>query len=352
MRRNQWRVSVAAVAVATGVARADTLDKASGGGSSLSQPNVKVTGIRDGQVTYTTAAGAARAVPVGEVQRMAIDGQPGFTAAEEAFAAGKTAVAMDAYAAALTGTGPDWLKLRSAQRLAETARTQHRYDLQVAAYAALVRTDPKSAADARPAAPAPNTPGLDAAQSTLTKAIAVAPGAAKAALLGVQLDVAKARGDKAGRSATIRQLATAGAASPEMRATVQLDAADTALDAKQYAQAETVITQNKALFTELPQQVDALYVLARANDGQLATPGPGDATKDVALAYLRVVAFGEPLPGRPHVAESLLRAAQLSEKLSDAKGAATLYNRLATDPAYAGTPAAAEAKQAAARLKK
>ena len=58
-------------------------------------------------------------------------------------------------------------------------------------------------------------------------------------------------------------------------------------------------------------------MLAQARDGQLpAGPSP-DALKDAALAYLRVVTFGSDLPDRPHVAEALLRAAQLQEKLND-----------------------------------
>ena len=352
--RAMW-TTVAVIAVGLGgtaAARADTLLKGAAGANPIPQGNVKVTGIKDGQLSYTTATGAVRTAALTDVQKLTIDGQAGFNAAEDAFASRNVPGATDAYAAVMNGAGPDWIKVRAAHRLAGLARTQQRYDLQVAAYAALVKSDPASAADARPAAPAANAANLDAAQTALTRAVSSVPAAQRTPLLGVQLDIARAKGDKAAVASTLQQLSAAGGASPADQAMLKLAAADVALDAKQYAQAESTVTANKGLFTDPAQQVDALYVLAQAKDGQ-SPAAAGDAAKDVALAYMRVVAFGDALPDRPHVAESMARAAELTEKVGDAKGALTLYQRLASDKAYAGSPAIVDAaKKGVARLKK
>ncbi len=93
-------------------------------------------------------------------------------------------------------------------------------------------------------------------------------------------------------------------------------------------------------------------MLAQARDGLLAANAGPDAVRDAALAHMRVVTFGSELPDRPHVAESLLRAAQLEEKLNEPTAALALYQQLTADRAYAATPAAADAATAVARLNK
>jgi TolA-binding protein len=347
-----WAMTLAVgVLVAAPLVRADSILKGSPGSNPIEQTGVKVTGISPAGLSYMTAVGEPRTVPLTDVQKLAIDGQPGFNAAEDAYAARNFPAALDGYTAALaSGSAPDWLRGRAGQRLATVAHVQHRYDAQVAAYAALLAVDPASAAAARPAAPQPNDPYLDAAAANVTRALGLASQSAqRTALLGVQLDIYRARGDKSGVNTTLQQLVAAGGATPAEQAMLKLASADVALDAKQYAQAESAVQQNRALFTDPAQQVDALYVLAQARDGQATGT---DALRDVALAYMRVVTFGGELPDHPHVPESLLRAAQIEEKLGDANAAVTLYQQLATDRAYGSSPAAADAHLALDRLKK
>ena len=345
----KWAGAIVLAAAPAG--RADTLLKGLAGSNPIAEAGVKVTGVANGSLTYTTAAGGSRSVPLDRVQKLTVDGQPSFDAAEDAFAAGNAAAALSGYQSAVDGTGPAWLKARAAQRLAGVARRLHRYDAEVAAYAALVVADPATAATVRPTAPPHNDPYLDAAATAVTRALASASGASqKADLLGVQLDIQQAKGDKAAVAQTLQQLVAAGGATPGVQARLKLATAEAALDDKQYAQAESAIQQNRALFADPAQQVDALFVLAQARDGQ-AVAG-NDALKDLALAYLRVVTFGSDLPDRPHVADALLRAAEIQEKLGNTAGAKTLYQQLATDRAYGGTPAAADAHTALDRLKK
>ncbi len=355
---NTWAMWCAAgVAVtAAAVGRADTVLKGAPGTNPIPLPNVKVNGIANGSLTYTTPSGDTRTVPQADVQQLTVDGQPGFNAAEAAFAARVFPAAVDGYAAAVaSSSAPAWLRVRAGQRLATVARVvvPPRYDAQVAAYAAVLGVDPAAAAGIRPAAPRANTPNLDAAQTAVTRALgSAASSSQKSALLTVQLEIARAQNDKAAVTRTLQQLVAAGGATPADQANLKLAAADVALDAKQYAGAESAIQQNRGLFADPGQQVEALFVLAQARDGLLPAAPSADARKDVALAYERVATFAAELPDRPHAAESLLRVAQLEEKLNDPAAATVVYQQLSTDRAYAAAPAAAEARTALARLKK
>ncbi len=347
-----WAMLAGLTLAVSPAVRADTILKGAPGSNPIPQPDVKVVSIVNGTLTYTTPAGGSRTAALTDVQKVTADGQPTFNAAEDAFANRNFQAALDGYTSALGSAGaPAWLKVRAGQRLALVARLQHRYDAEVTAYAALIGPDPATAATARPAAPQPNDPRLDDAAAAVSKGLAAASGSAqKSALLGVQLEIARAKGDKTGVAQTLQLLVAAGGASAENQAMLKLYSAEAAIDARQYAQAESTIQQSRALFTDPGQQVDALFTLAQARDG-LAVAG-GDGLKDVAIAYLRVVTFGGDLPDKPHVAESLLRAGQIAEKLGDSAAAKTLYQQLSTDPAYARTAAAAQGRTALDRLKK
>jgi hypothetical protein len=340
----------AAVLAASAAARADTVLKGAPGTNPIAQPDVKVTGLANGELTYTTATGASRSAPLTDVQKITADDQPSFNAAEDAYANHNLSGALDGYLSAVNGTGPGWVKARSAQRLALVAKGQRRYDAAVAAYAALVGQDATLAAAARPPAPQPNDPRIDDALGIIVHAVDAAPAAQRAALLGVQMDIYRAKGDKAQVASTLQQLVNAGGASEADQAMLKLASAQVALDAKQYAQAEADVEASRQLFTDPAQQVEALWVLAQARDGQMK--GTPDGMKDVALSYVRVATFGGQLPDRPHVAQALVRVGQLEEKLGDPKGALTEYQQVVADRAAAGSPAAAEAAKAIARLKK
>ena len=100
-----------------------------------------------------------------------------------------------------------------------------------------------------------------------------------------------------------------------------------------------------ALFVDPAQRGEALFLLAQSTG---ATAQDTNQLKDAALAYMRVVAACGSLPGKPHVAESLLAAAATEEKLKNPKEALLIYNQMITE--FAGTPAATKAKENADRL--
>jgi hypothetical protein len=108
------------------------------------------------------------------------------------------------------------------------------------------------------------------------------------------------------------------------------------------------IEQNRAIFNEPAQQAAALYIIAEAKSGLAGDSTDEKALKDLALAYMRVVAFGKDQPNNPNVARSLARTAAILEKLKQPEQARDLYQQVAT--AYPNSPVANDAKAAAQRL--
>ena len=186
--RTGAKLLAAALSTAAGpAALADTIYKGAPGTNALALPGVHVSGAANGALSYTTDTGSTRTVPLTDVQRLTLDGQANFNAAEDAYAAGDDPTALTRYTTVLaSGGGPAYLRARAAQRLAAVGRQQHRYDAQVTAYAGLVNLDPPAAAAVRPAAPKPNDPTLTAAQAAVTRALSSASdNDQRAALLGV-----------------------------------------------------------------------------------------------------------------------------------------------------------------------
>jgi TolA-binding protein len=172
----------------------------------------------------------------------------------------------------------------------------------------------------------------------------------RAPLLSLLLEIYRAKNDTANVNQTLQQLAKLGAASPAQMALLKLASARVALDAHDYNKAQSEIQQNRSLFTDPANQADALFTLAQARDGlDGSKDDDANAQKDLALAYMRVVTFGKDVPGQPHVAESLLRVAQIEEKLKEPQVALQLYQQITKD--YADQPAtAADARAGIERL--
>ncbi len=361
VRTNPVRTIVlAAVAVTlpAAVAAADTLWIGESATNPIQTAGVKVQSATADGLTFASDAGGSRTVPMAKIQRVNVDGDTALNGAEDAFASHNWAAAASGYQAVLgRASTKDWEKARAGQRLVTAARAANKYDAEVAGYVAVAQTTPAAAAASRPPKPADDDPGLDAAQASVTAALAgpKLDGSAKVGLLGVALDIARAKHDEAAVASTLQQMVAAGGGSAADQATLKIATASVDVDKKQYAQAAAVIEQNRAAFTDPDQQVDALYVLAQAKDGLDGDKPEPAAVQDVAIAYMRVVTAGNVLAdhGRPHVAESLVRVGQLEEKLKQLPEAMGVYTKVATDPAYAAAkgPQAA-AKAAVDRLKR
>ncbi len=341
------------VAGPVSVGRADTLWIGENVAKAIKADGVKVTSIKGDRLFYSTDAGMQASKPLNQLPQINIDGETNFNNAENAYARDDLDTAINAYQQVVqSGSAKDWMLSRACERLIKAAKQKNRFDAQVSAYCSLLAKDPAAAAVNKPTAPDEHTQNLDAALVTVNKALDSAPATEKGSLLSLELEIDRAKGDKAQTSATLQQLVALGGASPADMAMLKVESAKVDLDAKEYDKAISTIEQNRALFTEPDQQVDALYVLAQAHmalDGNKTDP---DKLKDLALDYLRVVAFGSKLPDRPHVADSLVAAGDLEVKLGDKQGAAALYQQVTRDKIYTGTPAASKAQAALTQLGK
>jgi TolA-binding protein len=119
------------------------------------------------------------------------------------------------------------------------------------------------------------------------------------------------------------------------------------VQAKKFQQAIEEIDSNRSLFGEAAEQAEALYILAQAHYG-LAGSDP-NALKDAALAYMRVVALAKDQPAAPHVAESLLKTAEIMQRLGEPATAAKIDQQVLSQ--FPNDPAAPQARENLNRLK-
>jgi TolA-binding protein len=361
------RAAIAAVLAGASVASADTLWV---GGSettnALEIGRIKVIGVADAPsgrsedraLVFQSAGGNESRRPLASVVRMEIDDEPSLNAAEAAYAEGKWDAATDDYLKTVRGTTKDWLKRWAGQRLIESAERSGRFDAAAAGYVALVTVNPADATR-KPALPDEKSAYLAQAQKDVQAALGntkLSPPQ-RQALLSFQLDLQRARKDTRGAAETVEQMLKLGVAdigdpaNAAALARLKLDVAAVALDGKQYQKAIDEVQNSRALFTEPQLQADALFTLAEAKyrlAQQQEKPDP-QALQEAGLAYMRVVAHFKDAPGRPHVGASLLKTAEIHEKLNDRDAALSLYQQVAAQ--FNDDPAGPKAKEQIERLK-
>jgi outer membrane protein assembly factor BamD (BamD/ComL family) len=155
----------------------------------------------------------------------------------------------------------------------------------------------------------------------------------RAAILTLLVDVQTLRNDARAveaASARLDEIIAKDPSRPEAQqhlARRKLQTAQQALTAKDYQKVLSEIDTVRTLLTEPPQQAEALFLLAEARFG-LANRSDTTALKDSALAYMRVVAHFSNTPGRPYVARSLLRTAEIHELMNEKPIATRLYEQI------------------------
>jgi TolA-binding protein len=343
----------------------------------LERPNVKVEKLENGILSFrSTQSDRVTERPVDEVVRIAADGEPVFTQAEEAFSASRWDQAATGYQKAAASSNKQWVKDRAGLRLVAAAEKSGKFPTAVAGWLTLTARDPALAAKYKPQIPAGAKAGsLDSAVAEIDRALndARLTEDQRQSLLAFQLEVARANGDvkkaqaignrlsgatspapapaaaPGGGSVAAPAATGAGAGPAGTNAALALQLAFLALDQKQYQQAEAEINKAAAAIVDPEQQVEALYALAECRAG-LARDDPA-ALKDAALAYMRAVARAK--SGRvasPRLPEALLKTAAIQERLNAPREALLLYNQVIEE--FKGTDAAARAAQAADRLGK
>lgn len=323
----------------------------------LSYDNVTITGVSHGQIDFTSASGNAAARDLAKVQRIHVDGENALNDAEDAYVSGKFSDAVDGYLTTTHSTTKDWLKDYVATRLVDAGNKANRFDAVTTAYIAMVQKNPASAAHFRPQMPAADSTYLDTAISQVNDALAASglTDEQSVALLQFQVDLYNTKKDAQGADAAEAKLDQILAKDPnnpvaaQANARRKLQAATAALAARKFQEAISDIESNKQLFTDPAQQDEAMYTIAEARMGLVAGGSDPTALKDAALAYMRVVADFKDLPGKPHVADSLLKTGQIEEQLAEPDVAARVYQQVAEQ--FPSDPAAAVAKADLDRLK-
>ncbi len=352
-----------AVLISVSVARADSLWVSSvkpgagdAGGAKINALEIsKVTISRIDETTaaFSNASGRDASRPAEQVVRIAIDDEPALTAAEEAFVAGKWDVATENYLKTITGTKRDWLKGWSARRLLTSAEKANRFDAAAAGYVAAVLAKPAKF-PAKPALPDGKSAYLATAVNEVNTALqnAKLTPDQRQTLLSFLLDLHRARNDQKGLAEVTQQMVKAGAVAANdpsasgAIARMKLDLAFVAVEGKQFKKAADEINGSRNIFISPQDQADALFVLAQAQEG-LAGDDP-TALQDAALAFMRVVAHCKDAPGKPRVADSLMKTASILERTKNNKAALELYQQVAAQ--FPDDPAAAKAQENAQRL--
>jgi TolA-binding protein len=335
-----------------GAARADTLWVSSGGGAIQIQ-NAKVTRIENGTIFFSTSSGDSSR-ELGKVQRMLLDNEPAFNAAEEAAAAGKWDAAADGYQKTIAATARPWLKNYAAQKLLTAADKSGRFEAAASAYVALTASDPTASAT-RPSVPAQQSSALDAAVTDVNASLQKQlTDAQQIALLGFLVELQKARHDSAGEKQAAEKLDAVLARDPSNPAAGSilvrraLESAQQAVAGKNYDAGIEAIESNRQRFVDPAQQADALFLLAQARFGKAQASKDKTALEDAGLAYMRVVANCKDVAGQPHVVESLMQTAAIHELLNEPQVAAQIYQQIVSQ--YPDAPAAAGARDRAAQL--
>ena len=316
-----------------------------------------IQGVSGGQISFQSSGGNVSTRDLARVQRIHVDGETGLNTAEDAFSAGKFADAIDGYLKASRSSAHPWVKQYAAARLVESANKSNRFDAAVTAYITMLQLDPGSASRVRPTIPEGGSTYIDTAISQISEAVGTGglTDEQKIALLQFQVDLYNAKKDSKGSDQAASQLDELLAKDPNnpnaarANARRKLQVANQALDAKKFQDALTTIDASKAMFVDPAQQADALYVIAEAREGLAGSAGDPNAMKDVALCYMRVVADFKDVPGKPHVADSMLKTAEIEEQLNDPDAASKIYQQMAEQ--FPGDPATATAKQNLAKMK-
>lgn len=321
--------------------------------------DVKINGIENGRISFTTAEGNNVDKDLPSVAQMTIDDEPAFNQAQADYSAKHYDHAADEFDQTIQNTAKPWLRAYCEPLLTSAADKAGRFDKALEGYVWLVINAPDQASNHQPAVPSPGNQYLDGAASTLNSAVE-APGIAPAqqsALLAMLLEVNRARKDMAAMDQVATRLIKLqpdpddpGAKRARLAlADARLSEAGDALDRKNFDGAANILDGARSLFVDPPHQADALYILAEARQGQANSKNEPDAWRDAAIAYMRVVAHFKDAAGAPHVADSLLKTAQILQgPLNKPDKALQMYQSIQTD--YPNSGAAREAAKQIARL--
>ena len=358
--RRRGFISLIAIVFLNSLSRADTVAvQRPGDQNPVTYSNVSVTNIEHGIILFTSSAGNSVRKEMSNVTQLTIDDEPQFNQAVQDYAANRFDQAVNEFDQTIQSTTKPWLKAYCEPIFTDAANKAGRFDKAVQGFIYLVLNAPDSAAAHRPAAPGSDSSYLESTAQALSDAANSdrLSNQQQAALLSLLLDVDRARNDTQAIDAVASKLkALTGDTSGPTDNTASIALADAklteasnALNAQNYGQAISIITAAQNLFVDSHRQADALYILAKAHDGQAQAKDDADAWRDAAIAYMRVVANFRDSPGAPHVADSLLATASILETHLNQGGKAMKIDQ-DIQSRYPDTHAANEAAKQLSRL--
>lgn len=315
-----------------GIVSADSLELT----NKMAYRDVRINGIRGSELQFTTTSGSESSRPLSQIKRITLDGEVALNAAEEAFVQESWDKAIEGYEKTLRATTKEWLKDWCSARLLESAGKAGRFDAAVRAFVELARKSPQAAEAMELPMPAANSAYLSDAIKLVHEA-SIDPKAsapAQAVLLKTLVKLNNAKGDEKGAAAAAERLVQLQAQldpnSPEARRAVvllKLKNLRVALAGKEYAKVVQTIREEGAVITEPADQAEALYCLAEAQAGLAANRTDPETWKEVALAYMRVVAHAP--ANAPQVPQALLKVADIhAQRLGDKPAATALYKQI------------------------
>jgi TolA-binding protein len=347
-----------------GFVSADTIWlKSPGAKTALEFDNVKIEKVDGENLLFISSSGNETHKKLAEISQVALDDEPALTAAEDAYSKGDFAGSIDGYRKAATDSSKPWVRERAAFRLIDAGTKVPDFQASVAGFATLATFDADAAQRSKPAIPA-NASASDL--KTAANAVQNAAGAKglsadqQRALLNFQVELLSAAKDTDGASAALNMLSKLGGSSAasaggspddnlaasRARVDQKLNEARVAFAQKDYQKASSVLLGAGDGITSPDQQDEALFLLAQAKE-QLAGDDP-KALMDAAIAYMRVVANFQKVPGALHIPDALMKTAAIEEKIAKPEEALKIYNDVAT--AFPGTASAQSASDNAARI--
>jgi TolA-binding protein len=338
-------------------ASADSITVRSGSGE-LQINDAHVSRIENDLVYFTTAQSDTEdSRPMPTVVKFSVDDEPAFSAGEDAFNNKDWKTAADDYSKAISATNKNWVKTRASVRLMEAANRSGNFLDAVKGFLAMADRDPALAAAHRPTIPTDKPADIDGALA-LVKAD-LGGGTTKVdeqkVLLPFEAELDTDKGDSAGADQALADdvKIDPDAANSQLvkgaRATIAIRQAEDDLKQSKFQDAANLVESHQEVFVDPAQQADALYTLAQAKEG-LASKDQPDSLKDAAIAYMRVVAICKDFEGKPHVAESMLKAAAIDEQLQKPDEAIMLYKQISSTFKDSQPQVADQADSAAQRL--
>jgi hypothetical protein len=297
-------------------------------------PNCRIVGVETGSLVYEIA-GQRQSQPLADVSGILVDAEPSLSAAEDLLAKQDWDRALTQFDRAARSSNQPWVRDWSNRRTVEAAQKAGRFDSAIRGLIQLAQDNPAEAAKLKLTPPRADSAYLPEAITAVDAALGrLADARAQEVLARLLVELHQMRGDKpAADKATLRLAEIQVKAypnSPEALTrllSLKIAGIDADLQAGRFDQVITQIASLAPSIDDPADQVKLLWMLAEARRGLAGNSGNAEPWKEVAAAYLRVVAAGP--KDNPLVPDALLKVAEIhAQRLNDKSAARKILQRM------------------------